>query len=145
MTAALTEPEDLLALRDAIVTLLTEAGAFPKTLQQLRAEKDSLPEYYTEVTVIARYAERIRVNGNTPILPFRAYTRIVASAEDTVYDLMRRVDGAMRGATVTVGDYSSTPFRHETSDVPDVGKNSTWEALVSWTSSRTQRRKVPTP
>lgn len=116
----------------AIVALINAAGgnAFsPGDLKQLT----KLPDWFTEVYVMARPDENGRVGSLGGVTPARVMTRSVALRENSAINERAKVSAALLGHTFVVAGETFGPLRRETSeDAIDDQGNGWWSGTSSW-------------
>jgi hypothetical protein len=87
---------------DAVIALLTTAGASPMTLQQIK-DATTVPTSYTEVQVMQRFGSGPRRSGApSESTQWRILTRAVAERYANAQEMRNRA-AALHEATLSVG------------------------------------------
>lgn len=116
----------------AVKAALTTAQAAPYDLDDLKT-LETLPAYYTEVTVSRRFVgDGLRASREPGIRAVRLGTRFVAKNITTAREMQKRTTDALEGVSLTVSGETTTPIEFESADViaEDDGY---WSGLTTWT------------
>lgn len=125
------------AERDAVMALLTAAGAHPLTASQRATAQaaGTLPQFYTEVSVTERISEYRRVGG-LGCRGWRVQTRAVAKLEDNAENERAKTAAALEEKFFTVGGVESSAVTRGATDDPIAPDDGWFSGLSEWTYTR---------
>lgn len=111
---------------------LADAGAAPYDLDELPAQDEALPEYYTEVLVERRFSPTTRLSARPVTIGWRISTRAVAKTVSNAREMRARQHAALDGVHLSVDGVLSAPVLHETSE--PIAEDERWySGATTWT------------
>jgi hypothetical protein len=111
------------AVRAAVIAALDAGQAHGYGLDDLKLAT-ATPEYYNEVTVVARFGGVARLSSQLGVGPYRIAVRSVGNTEDGALEMRARGRAALEYQFLNVEGALMTPIQFETAEI--VGEDSGW-------------------